>query len=252
MKKYFLSPLIFFQSIFVFAQTKFITSGKIEFERKINNYRLYFSDEDENNSWTDLMKKSISQFKVDYFNLTFNEEKSIYQPGKDADVPQKGFMFGGNLASDNIVYKDLKNERTVATKLIYETKFLITDSIRHIDWKILDETRTIAGFECRKAVGRICDSVVVVAFYTDEIICSSGPESFSGLPGMILEIAIPRLYTTWTATKLQLIESSEEKNISPPAKGKKANEKEMLGKIDDAIKNWGEKYRARSIWLISL
>jgi GLPGLI family protein len=88
-----------------------------------------------------------------------------------------------------------------------------------IDWKITNEPRTIAGFECRKAVARIFDSVVVIAFYTDEIMPSSGPESFGGLPGMILGLAIPRLHTTWYATKLELIDVSGQ--IIAPKEGKK-------------------------------
>ena len=48
-------------------------------------------------------------------------------------------------------------------------------------------------FLCRKALTKICDSVVVVAFYTNEIIPSGGPESFGGLPGMILEFGHPQV-----------------------------------------------------------
>jgi len=251
MKKHFLITCFIFSSALLFAQTKFITSGKIEFERKTNVYRLYFSDM-ENNSFMEMIKKNTPQFKIDYFDLIFTEEKSLYRPGRDADVPKKSSFFGSSTATDNVVYKDLKNETSTSNKQVYESKFLLTDSLRRIDWKMLDETRTIAGFECRKAVGRICDSVVIVAFYTDEIIPSSGPESFSGLPGMILEIAIPRLYTTWVATKLQLIEPSDEKNIVAPTKGKKANQKQMMETLDAAIKDWGEKYRDRAVWLSTL
>ena len=78
----------------------------------------------------------------------------------------------------------------------------IEDSLRAFNWKISDEVRTIAGFDCRKEVTSIFDSVVVVTFYTDEISVYSGPKNFYGLPGMILGLAIPRLYTTRFATKL--------------------------------------------------
>ncbi|MGL1507608.1 GLPGLI family protein, partial [Vibrio parahaemolyticus] len=69
---------------------------------------------------------------------------------------------------------------------VYERTYLVQDSVRQLDWRITDETRDIAGFECRKAVTKICDSVYIVAFYTDQIPVSAGPESFGGLPGMIL------------------------------------------------------------------
>jgi GLPGLI family protein len=48
----------------------------------------------------------------------------------------------------------------------------------------------IAGFNCRRANAMIMDSIYVVAFYTDEILTTGGPESFSGLPGMILGVAL--------------------------------------------------------------
>ena len=88
-----------------------------------------------------------------------------------------------------------------------------------MDWRITGERRTIAGFECHKAVGRIMDSVYVVAFYTDQIVTNGGPESFNGLPGMILGLAIPRINTTWFATKIEAIEISP-LDIAAPKKGK--------------------------------
>jgi GLPGLI family protein len=93
---------------------------------------------------------------------------------------------------------------------------------------------------------------VVVAFYTDEIVPSTGPESFGGLPGTILELAIPRLYTTWTATKFENLTASDERNMIPPSKGKKANEKELAQQIKDGIKNWGDKWYHRSVWFATL
>ena len=72
----------------------------------------------------------------------------------------------------------------------------------------------IAGFNCRKAVTKIFDSVYVFAFYTDEIIISGGPCSINGLPGMILGVTIPRLYTSWIATKVML-NGVDENTIKP-------------------------------------
>ena len=129
---------------------------------------------------------------------------------------------------------------------------MLSDSTKTIKWKLEPETRTIAGFECKKAITKICDSVVVVAFYTDQIITPGGPESFYGLPGMILGLVIPRLYTTWFATKFESINTADEAKIIPPAKGKKATSKDMIDKVADVVKNWGEKYRDRSIWFITL
>jgi GLPGLI family protein len=93
---------------------------------------------------------------------------------------------------------------------------------------------------------------VVVAFYTDEIIPSGGPESFGGMPGMILGLSIPRLYTTWFATKLEVLNDQDIKKITAPAKGKSANSKEMIDKVNKGIRDWGEKYRSKAIWFVTL
>jgi hypothetical protein len=69
---------------------------------------------------------------------------------------------------------------------------------------------------------------------------------------MILGLAVPRLYTTWFATKIEVINDSDETKIIAPAKGKKANQREMVGKINDGIKDWGEKYRNKAIWFVTL
>ncbi|MGZ5287229.1 MAG: GLPGLI family protein, partial [Flavisolibacter sp.] len=86
----------------------------------------------------------------------------------------------------------------------------------------------------------------------DGILPSSGPESMGGLPGMILGLAIPRLYTTWFATKVELITASDEQKITPPQKGKKSTQPEMIGKVRDGIRNWGEKYYHKAIWFSTL
>jgi GLPGLI family protein len=236
--------------LFAVAQSQqvFIKQGKIEYERKTNSHRLFFTGEE--GSWVDQFKKLVPQFKISYFDLLFMENKSVYKPGKETEDEKTGFF--ESPASENTVYKDLQEQTSISQKQIFESQFLIIDSVRSLQWKILPETRTIAGFDCHKAVSKICDSVVVVAFYTDEIIPSTGPESFSGLPGMILELAIPRLYTTWTATKVENLAPADEKRIMPPAKGKKANEKELAQQIKDGIKNWGDKWYHRSVWFATL
>ena len=252
MRKSFVFILMIIAAIEATAQseTRFITSGKIEFERKMNVHRLFFSGEED--SWNEMMKKAIPQFRTDFFDLSFTETKSVYRPGKNSEVP-KAMGWRNPPGMENIVYKDLENEVTASQKLVFEDIFLLNDSLQKIEWKIQSETREIAGFECRKAIARICDSVVVVAFYTEEIVPSAGPESFHGLPGMILGLAVPRLYTTWFATKVEILSSADEKKIAPPTKGKKLSQKELLSNVHEATKDWWwDKGRDKNLWLSTL
>ena len=121
----------------------------------------------------------------------------------------------------------------------------------NIDWKLVpNETKEIAGFNCRKAVGKIFDSVYVFAFYTDEITTSGGPMGIHGLPGMILGITIPRMFTSWIATKLQLVDVNL-KSIVAPVKGKKKIALELKSTVEKATKDWGT-WGQQSVWNIFL
>jgi len=223
---------------------QFTTTGKIEYERKVNVHAQMAEMED--NPFFEKMKAQIPKFMSSYFDLRFDTARSIYKPGREVEGNNMFKMFGGGPATENVVSTDFNTHRIKAFKTVFDQKFQIQDSIRVMEWKEKDELRTIAGFKCHKAVGRICDTVYVVAFYTEDIVVSGGPEMFGGLPGMIMELAIPRLHTTWTATKVELTPPVET-DFAMPDKGKKVTEKELFESLDNSFKSWG-KMASRNIW----
>jgi GLPGLI family protein len=228
------------------SQAQFLAKGKIEYERKINVHRQ-FDDMDFDDEWFKEYVSKMPKFHTTYFDLYFDDEQTIYKPGKEMQNPE---TWGIGPAKENVIATDLNKKIVTSQKAVFENTYIIQDSVRKIEWKITDETRTIVGFECRKAVGKICDSVYVVAFFTDEITTSGGPESFCGLPGMILEIVIPRLYATWIATKVELAEPSANQ-FTPPAKGKKINERDLEKKLQSSLSDWGKEGN-RNIWWVML
>ena len=142
-------------------------------------------------------------------------------------------------------------------KNVVGTAFTVKDSLRQIDWKLTNEFRIIAGFNCKKAIGRINDSVYVFVFYSEEIMIPGGPCSIHGLPGMILGMTIPRLYTSWIATKInvQNVDDTKIKN-GIPAK-RYYTDKEFTSLIYDRAKEWGndeesKKWVTQFIWSAEL
>jgi GLPGLI family protein len=243
MKKLFLTANLLL-CLALSSRAQFTSAGKIEFERKVNIYAQMA--EMEENEWFEKMKSQIPKFNSSFFDLIFDTARSIYKPGREVEGNNMFKMFGGGPATENVVYTDFAAKRVTANKKVYEQKFLVQDSMRRIEWVEKDEIRTIANFKCHKAVGRICDSVYVVAFYTEDIVVSGGPEMFGGLPGMILELAIPRLHTTWVATKVEVI-PPKETDFTIPEKGKRVNEKELEDIVRSSFKDWG-KMAPRNIW----
>jgi len=227
--------MLLFTAIHSKAQNAiFLSQGRIEYEKKINLYAQL--DDEDDQGWKDLMKKSMPQFKTTYFDLMFNGNKTLYKPGRENTDNNRIWQ---QPAEDNVVFTDLDKAQSTSQKNVYEQAFLIQDSTRKIQWKITDETRTIAGFECRRANALIMDSVYIVAFYTDAITTSGGPESFTGLPGMILGVAIPHEHITWFATKVYT-ETVTDVQLKAPAKGKKTTNTSLKETLQDRMKDWGK------------
>jgi len=126
-----------------------------------------------------------------------------------------------------------------------------------LQWRLTNENRVIAGFSCRKAVAKMFDSVYVFAFYTDEILIPGGPCTINGLPGMILGVTIPRLFTSWIATKVTLT-GVNESLIKPTAVKKSYTMKFLKSTVDDRLKDWtpddddGRQQKSRTVWSILL
>ncbi len=246
MKKTIISFTILLFSTYLSAQVQFIQSGRIEFEKRVNQHAPIL-DEGEN-MWNAEMLKQIPKFVSDIYELKFTAEKSVFKLAKEN--PNNKYMWGTKPVDTDVSMQDLKKGISISQKEVFENTYLIKDSSRTWEWKIADETREIAGFECRKAVTKICDSVYVVAFYTDQIPVSAGPESFGGLPGMILGLAVPRLNTTWFATKLELI-SPTVSELNVKQKGKQVNRSQLTNELSKAMKDWG-KEGARKMWVTQL
>lgn len=215
----------------------YLTQGRIEFEKKVNQHaRLEALFKNQNDDgWKDMEKKRLPQFTTFYFDLVFNGNTTLYAPGRENPDNIRLRPEPGN---DNVIYDQLDKKESTARKTVFEQVFLVKDSTRTIRWKITDEKRNIAGFDCRRANAVIMDSIYVVAFYTDAIVTPGGPESFTGLPGMILGIALPYEHITWFATKV-LAEDITPAKLKAPAKGKAVNNKTLLETLTSSMKDWG-------------
>jgi len=83
------------------------------------------------------------------------------------------------------------------------------------------------------------DSIYVFAFYTDEIIIPGGPCTINGLPGMILGMTIPRLYTSWIANKI--IVAKNPTAVNEPLTDKNVfNRKKIEETIIEKTKGWSD------------
>lgn len=229
----------------VFAQyARFPVAGTVEYEKSINMYAILKRQVDQSKAGFlaqafESYKKNQPQFKKVKSTLSFAGNKTLFTPIKNTETGTNNF-FGNEPAAEqnNIIYTDLATSGSITQKSVFEETFLVKDSVRKINWKITDETRDIAGYPCRRANAIILDSIYVVAFYTDKIPVSGGPESFTGLPGLILAVALPHENITWFATSVA-DKPVPANTITPPKKGKPTDYKSLVTTIQGAMKNWG-------------
>jgi GLPGLI family protein len=230
---------------FTYAQNAhFATQGIIQYEKKVNMYALFtaqlkkYPDDSFGPKVFEDYKKNNTQFKLLKSSLTFGRDQTLFTPEVETVVQNNWFRFP-IAEQNNTIYTNTINRTSIAQRKIYEETYLVKDSTRKINWKITSEIRNIAGYDCRRANAVIMDSVYVVAFYTDEIPVSGGPEGFNGLPGMILGVALPYEHVTWFATSV-LDQPVTEDKIKIPVKGKPTDNKKLNDVLKEALKDWGK------------
>ncbi len=246
--KLFLITVAFLFSTGLHAQ-QFIDKAAIEFEVK-TNIKKTMGD----NSFAEMIKENLPQFKTAYYRYTFSRSKSIYKFDHwDEKVRIPEFLRRND--EENSWYINHSTGRMNTQKNVFGTNFTVEDSIPAIEWKLTNENKLIAGFNCRKAVGKIFDSVYVFAFYTDEITISGGPCSISGLPGMIMGLTIPRMYTSWMATKV-IVNNIDENLIKPFSSKKTYTQTELKNTVTERTKEWirgddeteAKKWQSQLLW----
>ncbi|MEI6151787.1 MAG: GLPGLI family protein [Chitinophagia bacterium] len=247
MRKIFLALTVFLVAITsAFAQVK---EGKLIFERKINMYRMITDPE---------MRARIPEFRTEKFELLFNEQASMFKTIPEEDAPDPFANSGGGGGErggrfnfrmpETATYTDIPNQMQYEARSLFEKDFLIVDSLKPINWKLSEETKTIAKFVCKKATTMITPQQMnmrfgggggrnrnttdtaapakpkeeeLVVWYTESIPVSVGPDAYAGLPGAILEVNSSNGGNVITASEFTAKYAAKE--LKQPTKGDKMN-----------------------------
>lgn len=170
--------------------------------------------------------------------LYFNEKGSYYTQSDEKSAESEGYdgrkeLFG--------IKRDFeKNTLSEVFEMSGKT-YLIDDSLKTLNWKILNDIKDVAGHICMKAM--IQDTVKnqkIIAWFAQDIPINAGPERLYGLPGLILELNINDGAVIVEATKIETPKIITQMDLPKKLKGKKMNElayQEMLRKyIQEKIK----------------
>jgi GLPGLI family protein len=243
-----------------------LKEGKVIYERTVQmQWRFDGMDE--------AMAARLPRTRTDHFELSFGGNQSLWQqlPNMNEEAnsvtgggPGGGgpggrgqvFMVRGGPGSGGVTYHNFEAGKRVEQQELNTKNYLITDSIRKLQWKLTGETKTILGYMARKATANQYgmrpsvsmengtmkremrpDTSTVVAWFTTDIPVPAGPVFQGNLPGLILELDMNNGRMVYKAVEV----SPKPGTIKEPKGGKpitaeefrKENEKMM----DEMMKN---------------
>jgi len=201
------------------------------------------------------------------YSLDFTKSKSVYKEVQELDAPNAPssngvmIMVQGSNGSNDVLYKNISENRMANKKELMGKVFLIRDNLVAYDWELMGETKNIGNYTCYKAKfeieeediqinmidGEVKEEKVtkkrtLVAWYTPEVPISNGPSNYGGLPGLILEVNDGN--QTIVCSEI-VLNPKEVKEIKEPTKGKVVTRDEFSKISFEKTKEMMNRYRSR-------
>ncbi|MCW5516110.1 GLPGLI family protein [Muriicola sp. Z0-33] len=158
-----------------------------------------------------LMQQRLMKALQKEYELSFNAYESNWKEvGKlDKETASDGIqivMVGAGGGEDGLLYKNTKEANFIETTDAFGKLFLVSGAMEKPEWKITDESKQIGQYTCYKATSerevtetRMTEMngekveteekrmQTTTVWYTPDIPVAHGPDTYWGLPGLILE-----------------------------------------------------------------
>ena len=196
----------------------------------------------------------LPKSRTDQFELLFSNNQSLWQflPDASGDGDPNTITAGGGTmvfrfagGSNDISYFNFDKGLSVSQREIADKNYVVTDSVRKLDWKLGDESKTILNYKAFKATAKristrpritmengemkreiVPDTLTVIAWFTSDIPVSAGPAIYQGqLPGLILELEENNGQTVYKA--IEVSPKVSVSKIKEPKDGKKITQAEF-------------------------
>ena len=191
-----------------------------------------------------------SEWKM-YCNMYFNQNTSKFENSEEKADNRDEDTWAGRKEVFFMKRDFAANTMTDAMEFLGKN-YLIEDEIQPIDWKIQNDLKEVAGHICMKAFTEdTLKNQKIVAWVAQDIPLSAGPDRFSGLPGLILEVDINDGAMTMTADRIDLKKLTTEMDLPKKIKNKKiknAEYQELVKKFilekrkEESFPFWGIRY----------
>ena len=227
-----------------------------------------------------MIEKNMKNFTEKTYVLKFTRNEAEYSEEKQLSTPGgQGGGWGNFMGSamGGTKYKNIEKNLQVEQRDMFGKLFLIKDSLPALDWKVSGESKKIGEYMVIKAtaykpVGEMDwgnwrkreqskeqdsiamaegdmeklyekpDSVLVTAWFTPQLPVQHGPDEYTGLPGLIMEVNEGR--TTLLLTELRLNPENREE-LEPDTKGEEVTMAEYQKIFADKMQEMRKRFRGR-------
>ena len=213
-----------------------------------------------------MIQKMVAKAMQKEYELKFDRTSSTYKEvetleegpgGRGRGMRMMTSFVGGN----GSYYKNVSSKLLLEQTELFGKKFLINDTLENWDWTLGKETKQIGAYTCYKAtttrevrratfsrtetedeqVEEVTEETVI-AWWTPQIPISQGPESYWGLPGLILELNDGS--TTMVCSKV-VLNPKEAVEIKIPDEGEKVTNAEYRDIMTKKMEEMQEMYGGR-------
>jgi GLPGLI family protein len=209
----------------------------------------------------EMMKKPWQADFILSFTQSESNWKQVESLGSEtATTGSDGMTINLGGKGDEILYKNLINQRFVQEQEFMGKMFLIEDSLDPIEWELTNETKKIGNYFAQKAsyslvvdaqqfstgmaeMENVKDTINVTAWFTPDIPVSNGPENYFGLPGLILEVHHGG--RSFYCEKIELNPIADPVTIQIPKQGKAVNSEEFRTMQEESVKQMIDRYQGK-------
>jgi GLPGLI family protein len=176
-----------------------------------------------------------SEWKT-YNNLYFTADQTKYEDSEEKAEPDAEGGYSWR-KEQFFLKRDFAKSTIYDGRTLMSKPYIVEDTIANQKWRILNDLKEVAGHICMNAM--MVDTLrkqKIVAWFAQDLQHSGGPESFHGLPGMILEVDINDGAMTLTADLIEMKKLANELDAPAKVKGKKIKQVDYDKIIKEQIK----------------
>ena len=233
------------------------TSGEVTYVRTIHLQMRIDNGEGE---------RTIPQTRTDKFELSFGNHQSLWKHAEEEiqpdDVSGDGKGIHINIigpGQQDVSYCNFDLSKKVDQRELFDKKFIVTDSLKKLNWKLTGESENILGHVCQKAVAQnptkrmtmninngkmerkeINDTITLVAWFTTDIPVPAGPEVPGQLPGLILALDMGEGRSSYKA--IEITDKVKLADIKAPTRGKEVTPAQFREETDKMMKELDENH----------